>query len=440
MSRQLLHALATLGIKITHSRPRRPQGRGKVERLFETVRAQFLVEVTAADGTAGQAGTALESAGQLEELFAAWVHQVYHQALHSGTGQTPRERFHAPGSVLTPLEPAVIDEAFLWQDFRTVTKTGTVSLHGNRYQAGPALAGRKAELLYNPLDLTCGIRVRYRGTEMGTAIPHVIGRHSHPQASPAAPAPAQPTGIDYLRMVAGEHRAGQAAAINFHALRPGPDTARTRTRRGSPGDPPPGRAALPADLAALLTAGADGACADMAAVQLLTDHHYWLTRADFTTAFITTGPSPLSGRHLGHVRWKAAARALAAGQLPCTGSEAAILQIAASLAAGLPVRLRDAITGLDHANLTAVTDAIMTAGGHPPLSPRPALLPAGARRTGSRRPITPNGDHPHARQDPVVLRVHENAVRPGPGPGPAAPPPRPRRDRRPAHLGHHRYW
>ena len=71
----------------------------------------------------------------------------------------------------------------------------------------------------------------------------------------------------------------------------------------------------------------------MAAVQLLTDHHYWLTRADFTTAFITTGPSPLSGRHLGHVRWKAAARALAAGQLPSTGSEAAILQIAAGLAA-----------------------------------------------------------------------------------------------------------
>lgn len=127
----------------------------------------------------------------------------------------------------------------------------------------------------------------------------------------------------------------------------------------------PASPALPAELAALLAAGADGSCADMAAVQLLTGHHYWLTRADFTAAFIATGPGPLSGRHLGHVRWKTAARALAAGHLSCTGSEAAILQIAASLAAGLPVRLRDAITGLDHHNLTAVTDAIMTAGGHP---------------------------------------------------------------------------
>jgi hypothetical protein len=90
------------------------------------------------------------------------------------------------------------------------------------------------------------------------------------------------------------------------------------------------RPAPPAELAALLAAGADGARADMAAIQLLTAHHYWLTRTDFTTPFITTAPSPLSGRRLSHIRWRAAARALAAGQLPCTGSEAAILQIAAS--------------------------------------------------------------------------------------------------------------
>ena len=96
------------------------------------------------------------------------------------------------------------------------------------------------------------------------------------------------------------------------------------------------RPAPPAELAALaalLAAGADGALADMAAIQLLTAHRYWLTRADFTTPFITAGPSPLSGQPLAHVRWRAAARALAAGSLPGTGSETAILQIAASLAA-----------------------------------------------------------------------------------------------------------
>jgi putative transposase len=99
-----------------------------------------------------------------------------------------------------------------------VTKTATVSLHGNRYQVDAALSGRKVELLYNPADLTGGIRVRWRGTDMGEAVPHVIGRHSHPGLAPAAPVPAAPTGIDYLRMIAGDHRAAQAGSINFAAL------------------------------------------------------------------------------------------------------------------------------------------------------------------------------------------------------------------------------
>jgi len=222
VSRQLLHALAVLGIQITHSRPRRPQGKGKIERLFETVRGQFLVEVAAA----GQPGTALGSVTELEELFGAWVHQAYHQAVHGETGQAPAARFAAAPSRLRQAAPQVLDEAFLWQDFRTVTKTATISLHGNRYQTDPALAGRKVEVLYNPADLTTGIRVRWRGTDMGAAVPHVIGRHSHPGLAPAAPAPAAPTGIDYLRMVAEAHHQQQASSINFAALadgRPGPD-------------------------------------------------------------------------------------------------------------------------------------------------------------------------------------------------------------------------
>ncbi|HXZ77462.1 MAG TPA: transposase family protein [Streptosporangiaceae bacterium] len=34
VSSQLLRACATLGVKLTHSKPRRPQGRGKIERVL----------------------------------------------------------------------------------------------------------------------------------------------------------------------------------------------------------------------------------------------------------------------------------------------------------------------------------------------------------------------------------------------------------------------
>ena len=117
----------------------------------------------------------------------------------------------------------------------------------------------------------------------------------------------------------------------------------------------PGRAG-PGDLAGLLADGAAGLLAEAAAVQLLAGHGCWLSRTDFTGPFIAAGPSPLSGRPLAHVRWKAAARALAGGQLPASRTEQAIFRIAASLAAGVPVRL-------DDANLAAVTTAIWHAGG-----------------------------------------------------------------------------
>lgn len=42
VSKQLLRALAVLGIRLTHSRPGQPQGRGKIERFFRTVRAASL--------------------------------------------------------------------------------------------------------------------------------------------------------------------------------------------------------------------------------------------------------------------------------------------------------------------------------------------------------------------------------------------------------------
>src|SRR6266851_3963702 len=68
-----------------------PQGRGKIERLFRTVREQFLVEITgdaAASGRRHVTGIA-----ELNRLFTAWAETVYHQRVHSETGQAPLQRW-----------------------------------------------------------------------------------------------------------------------------------------------------------------------------------------------------------------------------------------------------------------------------------------------------------------------------------------------------------
>ena len=106
----------------------------------------------------------------------------------------------------------------MWSHTRQVTKTATLSLHGNTYEVDAALIGRKVEVVFDPFDLTT-LEVRYQGRPMGHAVPHRIGRHVHPHARPdLPPPPASPTGIDYLALVATQHRTQLAARINYTDL------------------------------------------------------------------------------------------------------------------------------------------------------------------------------------------------------------------------------
>jgi len=213
LSKQLLRACASLGVRLVHSKPGRPEGRGKIERVFETVRIQFLVEV--------EARPPADLSG-LNRLFAAWVETVYHRRVHSETGETPIGRLLAAGPPALPT-PAALHEAFLWSEVRTVTKTATISLHGNTFEVDAALVGSRVEVVFDPFDLE-SVEIRFQGRAMGTGVPVVIGRHSHPQARPQAAPPSAPTGIDYLGLLAARRDAELAESINYaQLLLPGVD-------------------------------------------------------------------------------------------------------------------------------------------------------------------------------------------------------------------------
>ncbi len=122
--------------------------------------------------------------------------------------------------------------------------------------------------------------------------------------------------------------------------------------------------AMPAaQLACLLADTAAGLCADTAAVALITGHGHFLHQPGFRR-IIAAGSSICSGEPVAVIRWRAAVHALDNGRLPCTGSEQAVLRIAASLGEEtIPVRLRQVLGGLDSRNITLVTDAITAANG-----------------------------------------------------------------------------
>lgn len=205
VSRQLLRALAVLGIRLVHSKPRRPQGRGKIERFFRTVREQFLIEV---------AHSNISSLEILEERFQGWVEQVYHRRVHSETNQTPLERFSIKAKIP---DLALVREAFLFSESRVVTKTAMVSLYGNDYQVDQALIGRRIDLVFDPFDLSV-INVKFMDRDFGLAVVYKISRHSHPMVVAHSPETIAPTGIDYLSLVDAKHRKYLGAPIGYREL------------------------------------------------------------------------------------------------------------------------------------------------------------------------------------------------------------------------------
>jgi len=111
-----------------------------------------------------------------------------------------------------------------------------------------------------------------------------------------------------------------------------------------------------------LRAHADGdLCAEAAAGLLIAGR--WPDRDDFAGRFITITAGPGSGTRVAVVGWPAAAAALGRS-LPCSGGERRLLQVTASLAAGIPVSLRDAVAGLDGRNARLLAGAVLHASGH----------------------------------------------------------------------------
>jgi putative transposase len=212
----LQRTCAVLGVKLTHSQPGRPMGRGKVERVIETIQQQFMVEVTGDERH--PARHPVSSLEELNGLLDAWVRTVYHARVHSETGETPQARYAAAGPAAAP-DPGLLRHAFAWSAIRLVRKTATVDLEGNTYSVDPFLAGRKVELVFDPFDMA-ELTVYWQGRKAGKAVPQVIGRHAHPKAPPDEddPAPAELTGIDYLHLVAGADADALTEQLRLSAL------------------------------------------------------------------------------------------------------------------------------------------------------------------------------------------------------------------------------
>lgn len=142
---QLDLACASLGIAKIHSTAGYPASRGKIERLFRTVRDELLCEIELL------APMALDD---FNRYLRAWVDGQYNVREHSRTGMRPLDRWEQSAVPLRTVTPVELQQAFLQWARRKVGTTGEIKLAGNIYYADPTLAGQTVMLRYDPFDLT----------------------------------------------------------------------------------------------------------------------------------------------------------------------------------------------------------------------------------------------------------------------------------------------
>ena len=141
-SQRLAFACASLGIALLFATPHAPQGKGKIERHFLTVRTQLLPLVDDHD-----------SIEQLNARLADWIEGSYHQRVHSTTGEPPLQRYLRHLELLRPA-PADLRDHFRTVARRKVDRDRSISLHGKLYEAPVGLIGNSVILRYHDADPT----------------------------------------------------------------------------------------------------------------------------------------------------------------------------------------------------------------------------------------------------------------------------------------------
>jgi transposase InsO family protein len=161
-SPQLSRIAASIGILIIHTPPYQPEGRGKIERFFRSVREQFLSNLDP---------KALLSLDQLNERLWHWLDTVYHRREHSALQTTPLLRWQRDIAQVRQLPPATdMRRLFFHRVDRLVRRDSTFLLRHRFFEAPPYLAGKKIEVRFDPLDLT-QLEIYCAGKPEGAARP-----------------------------------------------------------------------------------------------------------------------------------------------------------------------------------------------------------------------------------------------------------------------------
>lgn len=191
-SPQLARIAASVGMLIVHTPPYQPEGRGKIERFFRSLREQFLNNL-------GRKQTL--SLDELNERLWAWL-DTYHRTGHSSLATTPLLRWQRDIEHVRQL-PTSTDfrRLFFHRLDRLVRRDSTFQLHNRFYEAPPHLAGHTIEVRFDPLDAAT-VEIYFQGQPQGVA--RLVDPVVNAQLPSAKPSPApepEATGINFVDLL-----------------------------------------------------------------------------------------------------------------------------------------------------------------------------------------------------------------------------------------------
>jgi transposase InsO family protein len=148
-SKHLSNICARLGVRLSHSKPYRPQGRGKIERVFQFVDSSFKPEAYESI----ERGK-IKTLEELNKAFGQWVDGFYHLRKHGSTGEPPVNRLakHPTNPLIHGREE--LRRFFFLEEERKADKTGCISLNGKNFEVALEMAGKKVQVRYDPFDIT----------------------------------------------------------------------------------------------------------------------------------------------------------------------------------------------------------------------------------------------------------------------------------------------
>jgi transposase InsO family protein len=138
---QIALICGNLGTALLHAPVRDGAAKGKVERLFRTIKETWLYGIDTSD---------IGSIGEFNQMLAKFARE-YNLTRHSSTAETPMDRFlRTRGRIKTPISREWLDDCFLNRERRKVRSDGTLQIRNVQFDVPLQFIGQTVDVRFPP--------------------------------------------------------------------------------------------------------------------------------------------------------------------------------------------------------------------------------------------------------------------------------------------------